>query len=275
MEKAANVGAFLFVFLVCGIVSTVMVLHYYKRKQVKTFSTRLKQVNAINKQYTFHNDIKSLSYQVSTNTKRQYDRFDYTGYLQSLVRDNKNYFSSLVDKTEDNKRLQAEYLGKMQAISRDSIKTDAKKCGLNPKTYIKYEDGLIRNAMKYPACSFTVTCNLSYSSPKGQSQYRSNKVFSYEEIKQALETSDTIRVTKESIAYERAMLTDSERYDIMKRDGFKCQLCGRTAADGVKLHVDHIIPVSKGGKSVPSNLRTLCEQCNLGKSNKYDPNGLN
>lgn len=65
------------------------------------------------------------------------------------------------------------------------------------------------------------------------------------------------------------------RYDILRRDGFRCQICGASQKDGVTLHVDHIVPVSKGGRSVPSNLRTLCERCNKGKSNKYDPNGLN
>ncbi len=56
----------------------------------------------------------------------------------------------------------------------------------------------------------------------------------------------------------------------MRRDGFKCQICGSTAKDGVKLHVDHIIPVSKGGKTEPKNLRTLCDRCNLGKSDKIE-----
>ena len=39
--------------------------------------------------------------------------------------------------------------------------------------------------------------------------------------------------------------------------------------DGVKLHVDHILPVSRGGKTVMSNLQTLCEDCNCGKGNRY------
>ena len=62
------------------------------------------------------------------------------------------------------------------------------------------------------------------------------------------------------------------RYDILRRDGFKCKICGRSAADGIKLHVDHIIPFSKGGKTTPSNLRTLCQECNIGKSNKIENN---
>lgn len=70
---------------------------------------------------------------------------------------------------------------------------------------------------------------------------------------------------------ERKKMTAGLRYDILHRDNFKCQICGRTAQeDNVKLHVDHIIPISKGGKTVPENLRTLCQDCNLGKGSKIE-----
>ena len=67
---------------------------------------------------------------------------------------------------------------------------------------------------------------------------------------------------------ERDKLTAGLRYDILKRDGYKCKICGRSTKDGVKLHVDHIIPIAKGGKTVPENLQTLCQDCNLGKGTK-------
>jgi len=35
----------------------------------------------------------------------------------------------------------------------------------------------------------------------------------------------------------------------------------------VILHVDHILPRSKGGKDEMINFQTLCDKCNLGKSN--------
>ena len=63
-------------------------------------------------------------------------------------------------------------------------------------------------------------------------------------------------------------MSDSIRYDVLKRDNFSCKICGATSREGAKLHVDHIIPVSKGGKTEMNNLQTLCERCNLGKSNK-------
>ncbi|MEQ8790255.1 MAG: HNH endonuclease [Pirellulaceae bacterium] len=63
-------------------------------------------------------------------------------------------------------------------------------------------------------------------------------------------------------------LSRSKRFDIFKRDEYRCQLCGRTQEEGVKLHVDHKVPRAKGGSNEDSNLWTLCEACNLGKSDK-------
>lgn len=68
---------------------------------------------------------------------------------------------------------------------------------------------------------------------------------------------------------EHAKVTRAMRYDVLRRDGFRCVRCGRGREDGVKLHVDHIVPVSRGGKSTMDNLQTLCEDCNCGKGNKY------
>jgi hypothetical protein len=65
-------------------------------------------------------------------------------------------------------------------------------------------------------------------------------------------------------------VSDALRYDILRRDNFTCVICGASQKLGVRLHVDHIVPVSKGGKSVASNLRTLCERCNVGKSDKME-----
>lgn len=59
------------------------------------------------------------------------------------------------------------------------------------------------------------------------------------------------------------------RFNVLKRDGFKCNYCGRNPhEDNVKLHVDHIQPLSKGGSNNIDNLVTACEECNIGKSNK-------
>lgn len=94
-------------------------------------------------------------------------------------------------------------------------------------------------------------------------------------MKETMEALQRSQALRSQASYERSQLSRSLRYDILKRDHFRCVLCGASSRDGVKLHVDHIVPVSKGGRTVPENLLTLCEHCNIGKSDKFDPWGEN
>jgi len=67
-------------------------------------------------------------------------------------------------------------------------------------------------------------------------------------------------------------ISATTRYHVLKSQNATCQLCGASPRHNpnTKLHVDHIIPLSKGGTSDPTNLQTLCELCNLGKG-KFSP----
>lgn len=64
---------------------------------------------------------------------------------------------------------------------------------------------------------------------------------------------------------KRKAISKKMRFDVLKRDSFTCQYCGSQPPD-VILHLDHIKPVSKGGKNTMLNLVTSCSECNLGKS---------
>ena len=66
---------------------------------------------------------------------------------------------------------------------------------------------------------------------------------------------------------ERKALSKKIRFEVFKRDSFRCQYCGRSAPD-VILEVDHIIPVAEGGKNELMNLITSCRDCNRGKGTK-------
>lgn len=63
---------------------------------------------------------------------------------------------------------------------------------------------------------------------------------------------------------KRKSLSKKTRFEVFKRDGFKCQYCG-SCPPSVLLHVDHIHPVALGGENDTDNLITACEGCNLGK----------
>lgn len=65
-------------------------------------------------------------------------------------------------------------------------------------------------------------------------------------------------------------ISGKTRLDVFERDDYKCQMCGRTVDDGIKLHIDHIVPFSKGGSNDMSNLQVLCHECNLAKHDRMD-----
>lgn len=76
--------------------------------------------------------------------------------------------------------------------------------------------------------------------------------------------------TKPNRKSVRRPLSGKTRINVLERDDYTCQMCGATVEDGVKLHIDHIIPVSKGGTNDVDNLQVLCHKCNLAKHNRMD-----
>ena len=64
----------------------------------------------------------------------------------------------------------------------------------------------------------------------------------------------------------RTHIPKGMRHEVFKRDNYTCCECGARKNDGATLHIDHIIPVSKGGSDELDNLQTLCSDCNLNKS---------
>ena len=64
---------------------------------------------------------------------------------------------------------------------------------------------------------------------------------------------------------KRESISTRTRWKVLKRDNYTCQYCGQSAPD-VVLHIDHITPVARGGRSTIDNLVTSCAKCNLGKS---------
>jgi hypothetical protein len=73
-------------------------------------------------------------------------------------------------------------------------------------------------------------------------------------------------------------IPSDQRARILSRDGFTCQACGLGIGDvspingrPIRLHIDHIKPISEGGDNTDDNLRVLCSDCNQGRSNLFHP----
>jgi len=89
--------------------------------------------------------------------------------------------------------------------------------------------------------------------------------------KNMISAEETVDILSRSVD-EKNIVRAGIRWQVFERDNFKCVACGLSASDGAILHIDHIIPRSKGGKDNMDNYQTLCHKCNIGKSNKSQAN---
>ncbi|AZZ39418.1 HNH endonuclease [Acidipropionibacterium jensenii] len=109
-----------------------------------------------------------------------------------------------------------------------------------------------------------------YRSPAGRSVDRATVTLNTALLDSLISEVSRRIQTGRSAAEERSRMTQKLRDQIKRRDDYTCQICGvsQHTSPNLLLEVDHIIPVSRGGHSVPENLQTLCWRCNRRKSNK-------
>lgn len=134
--------------------------------------------------------------------------------------------------------------------------------------------------MNYPPSEIT---NQGYRSHFGSwrkalesftSKMNQDETLSVEQIDKQEKQKPQIReeIKRHSVSVEdRRTIPLGLRYKVLNRNSFKCVKCGASPATDptCRLHIDHILPFSKGGKTTLENLQTLCENCNLGKGNRH------
>lgn len=95
----------------------------------------------------------------------------------------------------------------------------------------------------------------------------------------ALKPGEYILETLERKPVLSRSISPQLRNEILERNGFTCQLCGTGPGEPdpfnpqrkVRLHIDHIKPISQGGTDDKDNLRVLCSACNQGRANIQPP----
>jgi len=67
-------------------------------------------------------------------------------------------------------------------------------------------------------------------------------------------------------SYDRVpTISTFSKRNVLKRDRYTCQYCGKQSRD---LTIDHVLPKSRGGTTVWTNVVTACEECNRSKADK-------
>ena len=168
--------------------------------------------------------------------------------------------------------MNSEYLKEYNDLKKYINEEEARKLKININKYKKYQNMIFLQNRIEKFYTFKVTISINYRSKKGLVRESVNKTYYKEDFsrvmnkyKELVKSGNLIKITAN---IERSKMSESLRYDVFKRDNFKCCMCGMSAKDGAKLHVDHIIPVSKGGKTYINNLQTLCWKCNRSRGSK-------
>lgn len=243
---------------------------------VKASSKRYQELLGLSMRYRFDRDIK-LQYSLSkrVNYKAQFDHFNCGEYLCEEIEQRFDECERFIQRVYANLTLYQCYCIEIAALSSEVTYSEAESRGVPYDVYRSMERELCLPLFEEEFVAPTFLIHIDYQSPQGRKTYRRDHVVVFEEFSALFETVRKRRDARNTAAYQRKIMSHSLRYDIMKRDGFRCVLCGRSANDHVTLHVDHILPVSKGGKTEYGNLRTLCSDCNMGKRDKYDAHGMN
>jgi 5-methylcytosine-specific restriction endonuclease McrA len=76
-------------------------------------------------------------------------------------------------------------------------------------------------------------------------------------------TTTNIMKKNQTIQISEENFSQDQKQKILKRDNYKCVICGKGKKEGIELHVDHIKPKYLGGKAIIENGQTLCAQHNF------------
>lgn len=239
-------------------------------KQVIKTSQALNYLLKENEQFEFYDFSKPKEYYANVDTKDKYDRFNFDYYMMGIINTKRDEIESVRLFKHENDQIADDYtevLNRMSYMYEHQIESDAYKL-----IEAKLIEEIKLDYYKSDPVWRVVCC---YISPQARNSYKRVKDYSLADIDELIQISLKEEKRKDTMEYQRSLVTPTLRYEVMRRDRFRCCICGRNVQDGVVLHVDHIKPVSKGGKTELSNLRTLCSTCNWGKGAKYEENGLN
>ena len=234
-----------------------------------------KQVKELNNRTKFYTEILDngrSSWYVDVNSKPKFDKTSPEDELFKLLSLHRSKVERALEQVRRNRIINEVYCKEFYTLKSSVSPALCGELGIKYDRFVRLEEKVVYRQKLQIVHAYSITCYVSYVSPQGRNHYRKHCFFDESRIHAAIKELDKRNAYKSTEEWrrknERTKVTPSLRYDVMRRDGFRCCLCGRTAANGVELEVDHIIPVSRGGNTTYSNLQTLCRDCNRGKGTK-------
>lgn len=220
----------------------------------------------------YNQKVRKYSNNYRTIKDREYSNksFDNQTFEDVLKYNIENNIENLRDDIvliQENKKMYDEIIIEIRKTE-SLIENKIVELGFEEEEFKKIEKRLLLEIISAKMPRLTVDVQIYMQSKYGKIYREKHNSFSNKEVLNFYEewkSKPQYKKYETSADVERKELNRSLRFAVLKRDSYRCCICGRDAKDGVKLEVDHIVPVSKGGKTVMTNLQTLCQDCNRGK----------
>lgn len=252
------------------------VIYKYIDKKCEIFisehSIAIKKILEINSRYHFE-EVPNLDMQNFYDNPNFYIDISPLDYLTYQLVHQKSNVLRAIDSAERNKKIFSSYLENVEEIQ-EFDKYDTEAVPFFEKTRKAKEKKLFDDAKIKPVTNLTIQVVIGLTNINGVYRAEKSDFFNSNEIKQVIEKlsqKNGVFYTNEDVwqsicRVERGKVTNRIRFAVYNRDGNCCRRCGST----YDLEVDHIYPISKGGKSNFGNLQTLCHTCNSLKSNRVE-----
>lgn len=271
-------GSIIILCIIAAVVTAIFVIFKLRREEYTKFilknSIALKELLDINNKFHFYdcNDYEEVH---TYDNVTFYDNISCEDYLIYQLQFKKNDITSEITIANENKKKYDLYSKQVNAIN--TFGQFSEPATNYKSNYLYYLEEKIFNKNKLnPTTTFGVKVTLNCSKINGQIYESKSDFFSSKQIITLIKRLNNKngnfyndREIWDAICrVERGKVSNKMRFSIYKRDGYRCCRCGRSEYQD-DLEIDHIKPISKGGKSTYENLQTLCSRCNKEKGNKY------
>ena len=255
--------------IIPAIIIPISVLNAKYRDFVLQHSSAIKELNNINGHYKF-NIIKNYDMKHSYDNEKYYEMISPKDYLIYQLVDKQDDIIDAMNDAYGNKIMYDKY---WEDIKEKCFfnRYDTNDLPKNQKRLSKIEKKCFYNLTKNPQKEFSIHVYLELTDLNKNRTFdaKSNDFYSSQIrslIKRINNKRNTFYLDQEIwnaiCRVERGKVSNKMRFAIYERDGHRCRICGSRLDD---LEIDHIIPISKGGKSTMDNLQTLCHRCNVRK----------
>ena len=262
-------------FLIALIVLAIVLLIKEKNRYIAFInenSVALIKLNEINSKYNLL-PVKefSLSYDYDSDVN-----FDNVSCLDFMIYELQFHGKAIMQNMNNNLKNMMEYklyekeVFDIGELGHYKIETE----GYKTEKLLKYETYLFTKIVYKKPRPYRLFVKLTYHNMGGRFMDEKERIFEAAEIKTAINNLNQKQgnyylnkdVWDSICKVERSKVSNRLRFAILERDHKRCRKCGSR----YNLEIDHIIPISKGGKSTYDNLQTLCHHCNYLKGNNLE-----